>query len=75
MEGGNRQMDFRYAKLRGRIIEKYGTIDAFGDKLKISKVQLSKKMNGRAGFSQADIVQWCKLLDIELSDVGSFFYA
>ena len=68
-------MDFKYAKLRGRIVEKYGTIDAFGDKLNISKVQLSKKMNGKAGFSQADIIQWCDLLDIELNNVGSYFYA
>lgn len=68
-------MYFKYAKLRGRIIEKYGTIDAFGKELDISKTQLSKKMNGKAGFSQSDIVKWSNLLDIDLSDVGSFFYA
>lgn len=68
-------MEFKYAKLRGRIVEKYGTMDAFGNKLNISKVQMSKKMNGKAGFSQSDIVQWSKLLDIDLCDVGSFFYA
>lgn len=68
-------MKFKYAKLRGRIVEKYGTMDAFGKKLNISKVQMSKKMNGKAGFSQSDIIQWSELLDIDLCDVGSFFYA
>ena len=77
MKGDVRHMEmgFKYAKLRGRIVEKYGTIDSFGDKLNISKTQLSKKMNGKAGFSQADIIQWSNLLDIDLCDVGSFFYA
>ena len=68
-------LDFQYSKLKGRIVEKYGTMEAFGKQLNISKTQLSKKMNGKAGFSQADIVKWSGLLDIELSDVGSFFYA
>ena len=68
-------MGFNYAKLRGRIIEKFGSIDAFGNKLKISKAQLSKKLNGKAGFSQADIIEWSDILDIDLSEVGLFFYS
>lgn len=68
-------MDFKYSKLRGRIIEKYGTMDAFAKEIDISKTQMSKKMNGKSGFSQADIIRWSRLLDIDLTDVGSFFYA
>lgn len=68
-------MKFKYAKLRGRIVEKFGTMDAFATELGISKTQLSKKMNGRAGFSQSDIIKSSQLLDIDLNDVGSFFYA
>ena len=64
-----------YNKLRGRIIEKYGTQDQFRKKLGISSTAMSNKMRGKTGFSQSDIVKWCLLLDIELKDVGSYFYA
>lgn len=68
-------MEYKYLKLRGRIVEKFGTIDAFCEKLNISKTQASKKLNCKAGFSQADIVEWCDILDIPLTEVGVFFYA
>lgn len=67
--------ELEYRKLRGRIIEKYGTLDAFYRRLNISKTQASKKMTGKAGFSQKDIIEWSELLDIDLKDVGLFFYA
>ena len=64
---------YDYSKLRGRIVEKFGTYTAFFEKLDITDVQASKKLNDKAGFSQDDIVQWCRLLDIDLNDVGLFF--
>lgn len=67
--------EYSHRKLRGRIIEKFGTLTAFFDNLHISSVQASKKLNGKAGFSKDDIDEWCGLLDINLEDVGPFFYA
>ena len=67
-------ISFDYRKLRGRIVEMYGNIVAFYDKLCITPTQASKKMNNKAGFSQEDIVEWCGLLDIDLKDVGLYFY-
>ena len=63
-----------YSKLRGRIVEKFGTLKAFFDRLSITGVQASNKINGKAGFSQKDVIEWCALLDINLKDVGSYFY-
>ena len=63
-----------YAKLRGRIVEKYGTISNFGTTLGLSKVSISKKLTGITGFSQADIIRWCELLDIDIADVGPYFF-
>ncbi len=40
-------MKFEYLKLRGRIIEKYGTIGAFADEVGISRTQMSKKLQGK----------------------------
>lgn len=64
----------KYAKLRGRIVEKFGTIGAFGNALGLSGVSMSKKLTGVTGFSQADILRWCDLLDIDIADVGAYFF-
>lgn len=68
-------MELKYAKLRGRIVEKYGTIGSFGDALGLSAVSMSKKLTGVTGFSQADIIKWCDLLEINIDDVGAYFFA
>lgn len=64
----------KYAKLRGRIVEKFGTIGKFGEAVGLSGVSMSKKLTGLTGFSQADIIRWCELLDIDLADVGAYFF-
>ena len=64
----------KYAKLRGRIVEKFGTIGKFGEAVGLSGVSMSKKLTGSTGFSQADIIRWCELLDIDLADVGAYFF-
>lgn len=66
-------MSFNYSKLRGRIIEKYGTLTVFAEKLGASKQIVSRKMNGHVSFSQKDIVLWCDLLDIPAEEAGAFF--
>lgn len=67
-------MPYTYNKLRGRIIEKYGTQEEFARKVGISKNSLSLKMNGKTGFSQADVDRWSDLLDIETREIGLYFF-
>lgn len=67
--------ELSYAKLRGRIIEKYGSQENFCEAVGLSSVSVSKKMNGLTGFSQKDIIKWCELLEIDIKDVGDFFYS
>lgn len=67
--------DFTYAKLKGRIVEKYGSQENFAKAAGISNVTVSLKLNGKKSFSQKDIINWSKLLDIDLHDVGDFYYA
>ena len=66
-------MEFDYSKLRGRIIEKWGTYANFFRKLDITEIQASKKLNGKAGFSQDDMILWGNLLDIDSCDLGLYF--
>lgn len=68
-------MPYHYSKLRGRIIEKYGTHEKFAEKLGISRNSLSLKMTGKTGFSQADINRWSELLDIKTNEIGDYFFA
>ena len=65
----------KYAKLRGRIIEKYSSQQSFSEAIGLSEVSITKKMQGKSGFSQRDIVKWCQALDIDLADVGIYFFA
>ncbi|MBR1476854.1 MAG: DUF739 family protein [Lachnospiraceae bacterium] len=67
-------MDFKYSKLRGRIVEKYGGQGEFAKAAGLSETAMSMKLKGKRGFSQKDIVKWCTLLDVDMKDVGDYFY-
>ncbi len=66
---------FDYSKLRGRIVEKYGSQRQFADKVGVSEQTITSKMNGRVAISQEDVVTWSELLDIEAVDIGAYFFA
>ena len=68
-------MPYEYHKLRGRIIEKYGSQVAFANALGTSNVTVSRKMNGRVGFSQKDMKKWGEMLQISETEFGDYFFA
>lgn len=68
-------MSYEYRKLRGRIIEVFGTMAAFAKALELSENSLSKKMNGKTQFNQKDMVKWCDLLKIPIFSAGEYFFA
>lgn len=68
-------MDFKYAKLRGRIKEKYGTECKFSEALGITQMSLSRKFSGKTQFSSNDIKRMSDLLDIPLEEAGQYFFA
>lgn len=67
-------MFFKYNKLRGRIVEKYGTQERFSEAIGLSNVSVSKKMTGRTQFKQADIILWCEKLEIPFKEIGFYFF-
>ena len=67
-------MAYSYNKLKGRIVERYGTQGNLAKKIAISKHSMSKKLTGKTEFSQSDIEQWAELLEIERKDYGEFFF-
>jgi transcriptional regulator with XRE-family HTH domain len=67
-------MAFSYDKLRGRIVEKYGSQTNFANALGVSTKTLSLKMNNRIYFTQAEIKKAADLLDISLKDIDAYFF-
>ena len=66
---------YNYNKLRGRIVEKYGTQERFAEAVGMTKQGLSLKMTGKTSFSQGDIAKWCGLLDIGTEEIVDYFFA
>ena len=67
--------DFKYAKLRARIKEKFGTEGNFAEALGMSQNSVSRKFNDKVQFSSDDIRTWSKLLEIPLEEAGLYFFA
>ena len=65
---------FNYSKLRGRIIEKFGTQQAFAAELGISDCTISTKLNCHSYFTQPEIAKAINILDIDPSEVTSYFF-
>lgn len=67
-------MEWKYDKLRGKIKEVFGTQDAFAEKLGIGRASLSQRLNNQLEFSQDEIFKACKLLNVELCDMPTYFF-
>lgn len=67
-------MAFDFSKLKGRIVEKYGTQAEFAKAFGISENSLSLKMNNKTKFSADDIIKIADMLDIQQTDVGLYFF-
>ena len=69
-------MSFCYRKLRGRIIEKFGSVKAFAEAYGISLNSMSRKLNGKTTITTADIVKMSapEFLDIAPNEVHEYFF-
>jgi DNA-binding XRE family transcriptional regulator len=65
---------FDYSKLRGRIIEKFGSQSVFAKKIGLSERSLSKKMNNKVYFNQLEMEHSAKLLGIRIEDIPKYFF-
>lgn len=69
-------MPFDFNKLRGRIVEKFGTCTNFAISLGKSKVWVSTRLNNVVPWSGAEIAQVCKAdcLDIPAEEIPTYFF-
>lgn len=67
-------MPMDYSKLKGRIIEKYGTRTAFADAIGITMESLSRRLNNGTNFKADEYVKACDLLDIPPKEMHLYFF-
>ena len=67
-------MEFDYKKLKGRIIEKYGSQSVFALKMGWSERTLSLKMNNKVFWRQSEISKAVNLLEIEEKEIPTYFF-
>ena len=69
-------MGFDFRKLRGLIVEKYGTCKAFGAAMGHSSVWVSTRLNNVVPWSSDEIAEACKpeKLDIAPEEIPDYFF-
>ena len=67
-------MELTHSKLRGRIIEKFGSYRAFARAIGKSEQTVNTKLAGKSGFSEDNIIEWSNALDIGPEEVGTFYF-
>lgn len=67
-------MAFNYRKLRGRIIEVYGSQTKFAKAIGFSDRTLSLKLSGKRSWKQDEICLAIKLLKLSESDIKEYFF-
>lgn len=67
-------MSFKYAKLSGRIKEKFKTQERFAEAMNMSPRSISLKLNNKREWKQNEIDKACELLEIPTSEIGEFFF-
>ena len=67
-------MRFIYNKLRGRIVEKFGSQAEFSKYIGQSEQIVSAKLAGNSSFTQDNIIAWSWALDIDQHDIGVYFF-
>ena len=70
----DKEIEFDFSKLRGRIKEIYGTQTAFAVAMLMNEATLSNKLNNNVEFSPKEIVRACFLLCIDLKEVDIYFF-
>ena len=63
-----------YSKLRGRIVEKFGTQGAFAEALVWREALLSAKLNGKSKWEFNEVMKVCELLEIPVSEAHLYFF-
>ncbi len=65
---------FNFDKLKGRIVEKFGTREVFAEALGLKPGRLSERLSGKMHFKANEITRAVELLEIDVSEIGEYFF-
>ena len=65
---------YDYSKLRGRIVEKFGSQRNFSEKIDLSERTIGLKLNNLISFNQSDIETWSTHLEITRDEIPDYFF-
>lgn len=65
---------FETNKLRGRMVEIFGSQTAFCETVGCSKSFVSLYLQGKTSLSQDTIAKWSKALDIPSDELDAYFF-
>ena len=71
---GNHPVEYDYNRLRGRIVEKWGTVTAFSQAIGLNLNTVSAKLKGTTGWKMQEIEACLSLLDISRDEIGAYFF-
>ena len=69
-------MDFNWntSKLRGRIIEKFGTLTKFAEHINRTNQFVSKVLNNKSELTRDEMERWIDALDILPDEINPIFF-
>lgn len=65
---------FNHSRLKGRIIEKFGSQKAFAQKIGMPEVTLCRRLKGNFYFSQEEIYVVANALGISMTELDKYFF-
>ena len=66
---------FNYSKLRGRMVEVFGTIEKTCEAAGLRRDMVSLALNGKRLFTQPEILALAEALQISSAEIGLYFFA
>lgn len=71
---GIQEFEYDFSKLKGRIVEKYGSQTQFAKAMNTYTTVINRKLLGKVSFTHDEIVKWCYMLDIPEDEIGIYFF-
>ena len=68
------EYSFDNSKLRGRIVERFGTIDNFSKAVGRNRSSISRMLNEKAPMDRGDIFLFHTALGIGNDEIGDYFF-
>lgn len=69
-----KDIHYNLNKLKGKVVEIYGTQSSFAKALGVSEKTMTSKMNGNAYFTVPEISKAVKILGLSAADIQEYFF-